>query len=105
ALECIEAHDGAAGPAALDPDHAAGEIEDDESGQHAEDGDAADPAQRAVAETAPVAPGRLFQHAGALVGNSDPALDAVQLLQQLLLFHRARGGVPRARLLRLSGRG
>ena len=72
--------------------------------QHAEDDDAADPAQRHLVEIAPVAAGRLLQHAGALVGNADPALNAVQLLQELLLLHRACGGIDRAWLLRLHRR-
>ena len=44
ALERGEAHDGAAGPAALKPDHATGKIEDHHHGDRAEDGDPADPA-------------------------------------------------------------
>ncbi len=75
------------------------------SRQHAEDDDAADPAQRHVAEIAPFAPLRLLQHAGARVGNADAALDAVQLLQELLLLHRACGGIDRTGLLRLNRRG
>ena len=47
----VEAHDRAAGSAALDHHHAAHQIEDDQHGQHAEHGDGADPAQGDLMET------------------------------------------------------
>ena len=50
----VEAHDGAAGPPALDAHRAAPHVEADQQHQHAEDGDGADPAQRDFVELLPV---------------------------------------------------
>ena len=87
ALERREAYDAAPRPAALEPNHAAAKIKDHESRQHAEYGDPANPAQRDVAELAPIAAGWLLEDARALVGNADAPLNPVELLQKLLLLH------------------
>ena len=88
-FERIEAHDRAPRASALDADHAARQIEDDEHRQHPEDRDAADPAQRHLVEMAPVAAGRLLERVGFRIGNAAEAPDRLELLQQLLLADRA----------------
>ena len=88
ALERRETHDRAPRPPDFEPDHAAAEIEDHERGQHAEDCDSSDPAQRNVSEFAPFTTRRLFENSGALIGDADAPLDSVQFLQELLLLHR-----------------
>ena len=83
ALEGVEAHQRATGPARLDAHHAADQIEQDQHGQHAEDGDGADPAQRHLVELAPIAAGGLLQHLRSGIRQGAAALDLLQLLQQL----------------------
>ena len=83
ALERREAHDGAARPPALEPNHAAGQIEDHEHGDHAKNGDAADPAQRHVSEFPPFTARGLYEDSGALIGNADAPLYPIEFLQEL----------------------
>ena len=75
ALEGVEAHDGAPRASALDAHHAAPEIEDDEHGQNAQDGDAADPTKSHLVEMAPIAAGGLLDRAGLLIGQGTAAGD------------------------------
>ena len=99
-LEALKAHDDAAGTAALDPHHAADEIEHDQQRQHAEDRDGADPAAASPRGTAASRGRGLLDGVGFGVGNGAAALDLVELLQQLLLLHRVGGRIDRVRLLR-----
>ena len=91
----------APGPPDLDPHHAADQIEDHQQREHAEDGDAADPAQRHLVEVAPVAPGRLLDGAGLLVGHActRPVI-RLSSLEQLSSLDRARGRIDRTSGLR-----
>ena len=64
------------------------QVENDEQRQHAEDGDPADPAQRHVVKLLPVTANRVLEHVGPYVRNGATALNCLELLEQLLLFHR-----------------
>ena len=94
-LEGVEAHQGAARAPGLDAHHAADQIEQDQHGKHAEDGDRPEPAQRHLVELAPVAPVRLLKNGRACIGKRAAALDFLQLLQELLLLDRLRGRIDR----------
>src|SRR5262249_1037597 len=76
------------------------EIENDEQRQHADHRDRADPAQDYLVKKSPALPRGLDEHAFLGVRNADPALNAVELLQQLLLLNGARGRVHGVWLLR-----
>src|SRR5262249_11329910 len=94
------------GAARCDADHAASQIEENEEREHAENGDGADPAQRHLVEVAPVTAGGLLDRAGLLVGDRAAAADSVELVEKLILLHRARRRVDRAvRVALLSARG
>ena len=99
ALEGVEAQDRRARKAGPHLHAAAPQIEDGEQRDHAEDGDAADPLQRDGVEFAPIAAGRMLEHIGLGVGDRPAALDHLELVEQLLLFHRAAVRIDRGRLL------
>jgi hypothetical protein len=86
------------------PYHAAPEIEDDQEGQHADDEDGADPAQRHFMEAPPIPAGRLFDGVRGHVGNCAPSLDLPQFLQELLFLDRPVLRTARSRLLGEGGR-
>ena len=96
-LKGVEAFDLPARTPALDLHHSAREIEDDEQGEHADNRDAANPAQCHFMKVPPFAPLRLLQCVGLHVRDRAAALDAPELLQQLLFLHRACGRVDRRR--------
>ena len=96
ALERGKPHQYPSRSSRFDADHAADQVEDDEQRKHAEDGDGADPAQRHLMEVTPVAAGWLLDRAGLLVGDRATAGNAVELVEKLVLSHRARRRVDRA---------
>src|SRR5262245_29579720 len=106
ALEGGEAYQHPPGAARCDADHAASQIEENEERKHAENGDGADPAQRDLMEVAPIPARGLLDRAGLLVGNRAAAADSVELVEKLILLHRARSRVDRAvRVALLGARG
>jgi hypothetical protein len=73
-LEAVESSDGASRPALGHFDCATDRIEDYEQQEHADDRDAADPAQCFLVKGAPVASGRLFKDRSGAVRDRDAAL-------------------------------
>jgi len=93
ALECGEPHNGAPGAAGFDHHHAAEQIEDHQQRQHAEDHDGGDDRQGLLVECAPVTAGRLLDRAGLLIRDRATAGNPIELLEELILLHRACGRV------------
>ena len=65
---------------------AAEQIERNDTGDHAADGQAADQPQHHLVEIAPVLAARLLERAGLLIGDAALAGDALGLAQQLLFL-------------------
>src|SRR5690606_13758268 len=101
ALEGGEAQDLAAGVlAGLQPDRSAEEVEHGEQDKHAEDGDAADPRQRAFMESAITSSLRLLHRRQDLVRNRETTLELAEFAQELLFRYRLSRRIRAARLLR-----
>src|SRR6185312_3192301 len=89
----VEPHDAASGTPTLQTDHAAGQIEDDEHCQHAENGDGTDPPQRHLVKMSPIATFWLLDRVRLRVGNATASLDMLELLEELIFANRAGGRI------------
>ena len=92
-LEGGKAHHHPSCSAVLDPDRAPHEIEHDHEGDHAQNGQAADQAQRHLVEVAPIAAAGLFERAGLLIGEAASTGNTLELVEELLLFHGVGGRI------------
>ena len=85
-LEGVEANQHASRAAGFETHHAADKIEQHQQPKHADDRDGADPAQGHFVEVTPVPAGRLLDDVGFRVRNGPAPLDALELLEELLLL-------------------